>query len=313
MIESPNARWHQFKENVLLPAIVEMSVVNTPKAHAWMGGKSYQVGQDRFIYIHNTRSCGWNYLPLANHVQPIFHSTTTVHHHHYHVPTINHVRNHRTEDRQQEQACNQAIALAVIVGSIFGIIYTGYQMAHSFGQYFSSSKSIRQMDAEHVAIKGLTGLSGDQKLKAAEIVSFRNEYLSSAQKRSFWDIAQDVAIIAGLAITALGAFSGLAAPLMITGAVVVVASVIAKVLTHRHFPTLESAKNQLKIMEYIKKAQDLYKEEIEVHPPSEPYPGDQPPLYPDLEALRKDISQFYHVDEQALPYFVKPSAPPMGT
>lgn len=325
-------RWNNFKEEALLPLVAEMGILNAKDAQSWRGSFDYTLPHtNRVIHIHNPRSCGFRPIPLYSYISAPSYTNVTnnnITNNYYNgaapAQETNTNRNNRknapqeVEDEKKNDKLSTTAIVVIVAACVVGILYTGYQMAHSIGQSLSSSRKISKMDKAMKALDEVSGLDRRQRRQIEELVEFREEYLSTALSRSRWDVAEDVAVIGGLALVAVGAILSMGAPIAILGGATVIAAIITKFVTHKIWPNLEDdSELKEKSQKKAALAQALLNQDLRVPVSlfSEPTPPAEPhPLYPNLN----DDPQFKVYMQNvfyapAANFNFAPSAPPLGT
>lgn len=71
-------RWDKFQRDVLIPTIVEASLLNASNAQSSRGGSEYKFGRE-YIHIHNPRSSGWKSIPFYYSALQILSSCNALH------------------------------------------------------------------------------------------------------------------------------------------------------------------------------------------------------------------------------------------
>lgn len=281
-------KWENFKDEVLLPFIVESELLSNKNATSPNGGHEYH-SNHHVVPIYNPCSCSFRCIPFYGYAFP---SQTTI---------INNYpaerRDVREQRRKEEERNNSFLVIAAVSLCVVGILYTGYQMAHSIGQCLNSNRRMTAMRVSWAEIDNIEGLDQDQKAQLDKIVNFRNAYLEKSSSRSFADVAEDAVIIAGLSLAALGAAMSFATPLIASGVVLVVASLITKFVTHQIWPNLQddavlARKGKL----LAEDAELLYRAQLKFEDSQPVAQPTQDSLYPDLEEMKREIAQIWNIN-----------------
>lgn len=298
MVAPTNESWNTFRNHILKPTAKEFDYLEDEKAHSCAPNINFKMGPE-VIYVHNPRS--WRFLEIPTYVREAvpsialnfnptwIDSKTTI--------INNNGRDQQASNTEKKEDSKQSLA-ALIAGLVVGIgaiLFTGYVMAQSFKQTIDSSRVLRKLELCERDIKHIIFDTNTQ-LRINKVVGFRTELLNRSFKRNLADTIQDLVIIAGLTFATVGWGMSYSAPLMITGTVIVVATLISKFFTKSVWQNLEDDEAfRIEAQEAAEAAKILLK----VIPKGGLYPSP----YNDVEI---NVDADFHL-------YANASAPPMGT